>query len=228
MSVPRLLMQCNAAMRDVLSAADQTQAVRGFDAETVSMNRSFERDIIPSALNDLLDSLVVRDPPLHLPFNFHFSALIFVPLPLNTRQDSGLYCCICRLAALATHQASGLTVPCRQRLVGQPHISPAYHLGEGPLISASWSMCTCGTESSLELKGAAGVWYELISRHSPCLSAVRPRKHRFSQQGTVLVTTLPMWLDSSPESQKIPKSTHRESRPHVNERTSNRLTEIYR
>ena len=51
--------QCNAAIRDLLSAAGLSQAMRKFDADTVLMNPSFERDTGPSALNDLLDSLVV-------------------------------------------------------------------------------------------------------------------------------------------------------------------------
>lgn len=46
-------------IRDFLSAAGLTQAVRGFDADMVLMNPSFERDAVPGALDDLLDSLVV-------------------------------------------------------------------------------------------------------------------------------------------------------------------------
>lgn len=49
----------NAVIRDFLSAAGLTQAARGFDADMVIMNPGFERDVVPGALNDLLDSLVV-------------------------------------------------------------------------------------------------------------------------------------------------------------------------
>lgn len=46
-------------IRDFLSVAGLTQAVRGFDVDMVTMNPGFEREIIPGALDDLLDSLVV-------------------------------------------------------------------------------------------------------------------------------------------------------------------------
>jgi hypothetical protein len=46
-------------IRDFLSAAGLAQAVRGFDADVVVMNPDFERDVVPGALDDLLDSLVV-------------------------------------------------------------------------------------------------------------------------------------------------------------------------
>lgn len=46
-------------IRDFLSAVGLTQAVRGFDADMVIMNPSFERDVVPDALDDLLDSLAV-------------------------------------------------------------------------------------------------------------------------------------------------------------------------
>lgn len=49
----------NAVIREFLSIAGLTQTVRGFDADMVVMNPSFERDVIPGALDDLLDSLVV-------------------------------------------------------------------------------------------------------------------------------------------------------------------------
>ena len=49
----------NAVIRDFLSATGLVQAVRGFDADMVIMNPSFERDVVPGALDDLLDSLVV-------------------------------------------------------------------------------------------------------------------------------------------------------------------------
>jgi hypothetical protein len=43
--------------------------VRGFDADLVMMNPNFERDVVPGALDNLLDSLVVsyafRLPALH-------------------------------------------------------------------------------------------------------------------------------------------------------------------
>lgn len=46
-------------IREFLSAAGLTQAVRGFDADMVMMNPSFEREVIPGALDDLLDDLIV-------------------------------------------------------------------------------------------------------------------------------------------------------------------------
>ena len=49
----------SAVIRDFLSAAGLAQAVHGFDADMVMMNPSFERDVLPGALDDLLDSLVV-------------------------------------------------------------------------------------------------------------------------------------------------------------------------
>jgi len=49
----------NAVIRDFLSAAGLTQTVRGFDADVVAMNPDFERDVVPGALDDLVDSLVV-------------------------------------------------------------------------------------------------------------------------------------------------------------------------
>ena len=52
-------LEWNAVIKDFLSAAGLTQAVRGFDADMVIMNPGFERDIVPGALEDLLDSLVV-------------------------------------------------------------------------------------------------------------------------------------------------------------------------
>lgn len=44
---------------EFLTAAGLTQAARGFDADMVVMNPSFERDVVPGALDDLLDSLLV-------------------------------------------------------------------------------------------------------------------------------------------------------------------------
>jgi len=49
----------SAVIRKFLSAAGLTQAVRGFDADMVIMNPGFEHDVVPGALDDLLDSLVV-------------------------------------------------------------------------------------------------------------------------------------------------------------------------
>lgn len=46
-------------IRDFLSATGLTQAVRGFDADIMVMNPGFEREVVPGALDDLLDSLVV-------------------------------------------------------------------------------------------------------------------------------------------------------------------------
>ena len=46
-------------IRDFLSATGLTQAVRGFDADIMVMNPGFEREVVPSVLDDLLDSLVV-------------------------------------------------------------------------------------------------------------------------------------------------------------------------
>jgi hypothetical protein len=106
-------------IRDFLSAAGLTQAVRGFDADMVLMNPSFERDAVPGALDDLLDALVVSYT--------------------------------CRLAALATRRV--LWSRAGSDLGG----SHRHHLGECPLISASWSMCTCATESNPELKGVPRV-----------------------------------------------------------------------
>lgn len=106
-------------IRDFLSAAGLTQAVRGFDADMVLMNPSFEHDAVPGALDDLLDSLAVS--------------------------------CTCRLAAPVTHRVSW------SRAGSNWGGSHNCHLGEGPLISANWNMCTCATESSLELKGAPRV-----------------------------------------------------------------------
>lgn len=62
----------NAVIRDFLSAAGLTQAVRGFDADMVIMNPGFELEAVPGALDDLLDSLVVSKvcrlaaPPRHI------------------------------------------------------------------------------------------------------------------------------------------------------------------
>lgn len=49
-------------IRDFLSAAGLIQAVRGFDADMVLMNPGFEREVVPGALDDLLDSLVSQRP----------------------------------------------------------------------------------------------------------------------------------------------------------------------
>ena len=49
----------SAVIRDFLSAAGLAQAVRGFDADMVMINPNFERDVLPGALDSLLDSLVV-------------------------------------------------------------------------------------------------------------------------------------------------------------------------
>ena len=49
----------HAVIRDFLSAAGLTQALRGFDADMVMMNPGFERNVVPGALDGLLDSLVV-------------------------------------------------------------------------------------------------------------------------------------------------------------------------
>lgn len=46
-------------IRDFLSAAGLAQAVHGFDADMVMINPNFERDVLPGALDNLLDSLVV-------------------------------------------------------------------------------------------------------------------------------------------------------------------------
>lgn len=46
-------------IREFLTATGLTQAVRGFDADVVVMNPNFERDVVPGALDNLLDSLVV-------------------------------------------------------------------------------------------------------------------------------------------------------------------------
>lgn len=46
-------------IREFLSAAGLSQAVRGFDADMVVMNPTFEREVVPGALGALLDSLVV-------------------------------------------------------------------------------------------------------------------------------------------------------------------------
>lgn len=61
-------------IRDFLSAAGLTQAMRGFDADMVIMNPSFERDIVPGALDNLLDSLVVGHAcRLSAPTTYRFS-----------------------------------------------------------------------------------------------------------------------------------------------------------
>ena len=170
------------------------------------------------------------DPPLQLPFNFHFSASIFCP-PAS-EYEAGFRPIPLRLSACRTGDASGLRShgPVLAAIGGATtHIRSIGISPRGrPLDQRKLEHVHLRRGIEPELKGAAGVWYEFISRHSPCLSAVRPRKHRFSQQGTVLLTTLPMWLDSSPGSPKIPKSTHRETRLHVHERTLNRSPEIYR
>ena len=49
----------NSVIREFLSATGLTQAMHGFDADMVVMNPSFERDVVPLALANLLDSLVV-------------------------------------------------------------------------------------------------------------------------------------------------------------------------
>ena len=54
--VPR---EWNGVIREFLSATGLTQAVRGLDADMVIMNPIFERDVVPGALDNLLDSLVV-------------------------------------------------------------------------------------------------------------------------------------------------------------------------
>lgn len=46
-------------IREFLTAAGLTQAVRGFDADVVVMNPGFEHDVVPGALDNLLESLVV-------------------------------------------------------------------------------------------------------------------------------------------------------------------------
>lgn len=53
--------------------------MRGFDADMVVMNPSFERDVVPGALDTLLDSLVVSDV-------FQFAALPrrVCPCPQNS------------------------------------------------------------------------------------------------------------------------------------------------
>jgi hypothetical protein len=53
------IREWNAVIREFLSTAGLAQAVRGFDADMVVMNSVFERDVIPGALNTLLDSLAV-------------------------------------------------------------------------------------------------------------------------------------------------------------------------
>jgi hypothetical protein len=52
-------IEWNGIIREFLSAAGLTQAVRGLDADMVVMNPIFERDVVPGALDNLLDSLVV-------------------------------------------------------------------------------------------------------------------------------------------------------------------------
>lgn len=46
-------------IREFLSAAGLSQAARGFDADMVVMNPTFEREVVPGALSTLLDSLIV-------------------------------------------------------------------------------------------------------------------------------------------------------------------------
>ncbi|KAF9793074.1 hypothetical protein BJ322DRAFT_100262 [Thelephora terrestris] len=64
------IREWNAVIREFLSTAGLAQAVRGFDADMVVMNPVFERDVVPGALNTLLDSLALgklrspRDRPL--------------------------------------------------------------------------------------------------------------------------------------------------------------------
>ena len=58
-SSPGDLREWNIVIRDFLSAAGLTQAVRGFDADIMVMNPGFEREVVPGALDYLLDSLVV-------------------------------------------------------------------------------------------------------------------------------------------------------------------------
>jgi hypothetical protein len=58
-SAPGNSQEWNVVIREFLSAAGLTQAVRGFDADMVMMNPSFEREVIPGALDDLLDDLIV-------------------------------------------------------------------------------------------------------------------------------------------------------------------------
>ena len=115
----------SAVIRDFLSAAGLTQAVRGFDADMVIMNPSFEHDVVPGALDDLLDSLVVSYA--------------------------------CRLAAPVTRCVSWSRTG---SYWGNGHNA---HLRGDTSISASWSMCTCAPEPSLELKGAPGVLFESLA-----------------------------------------------------------------
>jgi hypothetical protein len=106
-------------IRDFLSAAGLAQAVRGFDADIVVMNPSFERDIVPGALDNLFDSLAVS-----------YARRLAAPV---------MRCISC------------------PRTCSDWGNSRNAHLRGDPSINASWSMCTCAPEPSLELKGVPGV-----------------------------------------------------------------------
>lgn len=86
-------------MREFLIAAGLTQAVRGFDADMVVMNPSFERDVVPGALDDLLDSLVVS----------YSLRLCRVPLIFDPPRDSELIATGKTASAAVSEPISGPT-----------------------------------------------------------------------------------------------------------------------